>query len=173
MRDKNIKRAAHALYLSQGDDKNSELGKRINDPEAKRLVKDQGRAIVCIEKLLLPYGKDDYSEEEMYERITTRLKKKGHRIQGDEEEDTPEYLEEKRKYEEARKARVTSIWGHENPVPEKEKESEVPEVVGGAEENSQVAPDSDSDDLNRGFGLGFVSASLIGIVLWDILKFKR
>lgn len=110
MRDKNIKRAAHALFLSQGDDKNSALAKRISDKKARKLVKDQGRALIIIEKLLLPFGKDDYSEEEIYDIITKKLTKKGHRIQDDEAEDTPQYAEEKRKYEEARAARVPNLF---------------------------------------------------------------
>lgn len=121
MREKNIARAAHALFLSQGDDKNSQLAERIQDKEVRRMVKDQGRVMILTERLLLPTGQHDYSEEEMYERLTNKLIKKGHRIQDNEEEDTEQYAAEKEAYDTSRAARVPSIWGQ--PLVEEEKDN--------------------------------------------------
>src|SRR5688572_14638243 len=111
MREKNIRRAAHALFMSQGDDKNQILAERINDPEARKLVKGQGRALVVLEKYILPQGTDSYTEDQMYEMLYNKLTKKGHRIQGDDEEDTPEYAEEKRRAIEARSSMVPGLFG--------------------------------------------------------------
>lgn len=111
MRDKNITRAAKALYQSQGDDKNELLAKRIHDPKVKEIVKDQGRVLVVLEKLILPKGTDAYSEEEMGKLLRKKLIKKGHRIQGDDEKDSPSYAAEKEKAMKDRLARVSSVLG--------------------------------------------------------------
>lgn len=111
MREKNIRRAAHALYLSQGDDKNTILASNLIDKEPSKLVKDQGRALVILEKLVLPQGKYAYSEEEMYNALYSALANHGHRIQDDEAEDEEVYLQEKEDYEAQRKAVVPSLLG--------------------------------------------------------------
>lgn len=134
MRQKNVKRAARALFLTQGDDKNKLLAKMIQDPEVAERVKDQGRALVVLEKLILPYGKLSYTEEEMETLLFKKLKKKGHRIQDNEEEDTPEYAEEKRQATEARLAMVPDVLGRNLKV---EEESVVKEEV---EEEVSAAP---------------------------------
>jgi hypothetical protein len=123
VKEKNIKRAAHALYQSQADDKNELLTSCISgNPDAVKLVKDQGRALVVLEKLVLPQGKADYSEAEMEAILLKKLRKKGHRIQGDEEEDTPEYAAEKSAALEARTSRVPDLFGKKlSDLPEEEK----------------------------------------------------
>jgi hypothetical protein len=112
MKSKNIKRAAHALYQSQADDKNELLVSCLSgNPDAVKLVKDQGRALVVLEKLVLPQGKYDFSEEEMERILLRKLTKKGHRIQEDDAEDTPEYAAEKKAALDARTARVPDLFG--------------------------------------------------------------
>lgn len=111
MREKNIKRAAKALYLSQADDKNDLLSRRISDPKARKLVQDQGRALIILEKIVLPYKKEDYSCEEMEILLTKKLKKKGHKIQADDAEDTPEEAKEKKRTTAARRERVPDLFG--------------------------------------------------------------
>lgn len=111
MREKNIKRAAHCLYLSQGDDKNKLLARRITDKKARKVVEDQGRALVVLEKLVLPYKKEDYDEDEMFKLLMKKLKKKGHRIQDDESEDDEQYAKEKAEATEKRLARVPTFLG--------------------------------------------------------------
>lgn len=111
MRQKNIKRAAHGLYLTQADDKNKLLSKLCTTPEAKELVQDQGRALVILEKLVLPQGTDSYDEDEMAAILLKKLKKKGHRIQDDEEEDDEQYAEEKEKWAAARLEKVPTLFG--------------------------------------------------------------
>lgn len=123
MREKNIKRAARALYLSQGDDKNELLSKRIQDEEASKLVKDQGRALVVLEHLCLPSGTWDYSEYEMADLLRAKLENKGHRIQADDEPDTEQYAEEKRIARERRTARVPDVFGMKlDPIESKKEE---------------------------------------------------
>lgn len=99
------------MYLSQADDKNSLLARRITDPKARRLVEDQGRALILLEKLVLPYGQEAYEEDEMTHLLKKKLVKKGHRIQGDTEEDDEKYASEKKKATEARRTKVPSLFG--------------------------------------------------------------
>lgn len=128
MREKNVRRAARALYMSQADDKNALLSRYVHSKNARTLVQDQGRALVLLEKLLLPQGKDSYSEDEMYSLLRKKLKKKGHRIQDNEEEDTPEYAAEKKAWEEARRAEVPSLFGRTlEELEEEEKPTAPPE----------------------------------------------
>jgi hypothetical protein len=117
MRRKNVKRAATALFLSQGDDKNKELTKKIYDKNTQEVVADQGRALIILEKLVLPFGKEDFSEEEMECFLTKKLNKKGHRIQDDEEEDTELRAEEK---EFAMQRRYQRVHGPGAVLPPKE-----------------------------------------------------
>lgn len=132
VRDKNIRRAARALFMSQGDDKNSILAKQISGDSdhadsVKSLVKDQGRVLVILEKLVLPLGQHSFSEEEMYGLLTSKLEKKGHRIQDDEEEDTPEYAAEKQAAIEARAKLVPDLFGVSVAELEAEKTNDLPD----------------------------------------------
>ena len=163
MREKNIRRAAEALYMSQGDDKNQILGSRISDPEAKKLVKDQGRVLVVLEKLILPKGKDAYTKDEMYELLYNKLVKKGHRIQGDDEEDTPEYAAEKKAAIEARSAMVPGLFG-----------KTLQEAV-DAKNEEKNAPEADSPDAPIVDGIKIQDIPLEDIAPWtaEDEKIKR
>lgn len=148
MREKNIRRAARGLYFSQGDDKNKLLATRIIDEDARQLVEDQGRALVILEKLLLPQGKFDYSADEMNFLIKENLVKKGHKIQGDKEEDTPQYAEESKIAREVRLARVPTVLGMSLNDPPVEKEKVVEELT--FEEKLEVlAPNLKENNSNQ------------------------
>jgi hypothetical protein len=111
MRKKNIKKAAEALFASQGDDKNKLLATFIEDKEVKKLVKNQGRALLILERLCLADGKFSFTEEEMYDSLLRKLEKKGHRIQEDDEEDTEEFAQEKAQAKTERLAMVDNVLG--------------------------------------------------------------
>lgn len=111
MREKNILRAAEALYRAQADDKNAILASLIDNKEASKLVKDQGRALVILEKIILPRGQNTFEVEEMQELILKKLKKKGHRIQDNETPDDEEYAAEKKQYMDERLAKVPELLG--------------------------------------------------------------
>lgn len=132
-----MKRAAHGLYLSQADDKNKLLSKLCTTPEAKELVQDQGRALVILEKLILPLGKDSYDEDEMAKILFKKLKKKGHRIQDDEEDDDEKYAAEKAKWERSRLAKVPTLFGKSI---KDEKDEEKPKVAKAPLELTKKVP---------------------------------
>lgn len=111
MREKNIRRAAHALYAAQADDKNAILGSRVEDKEVRTLIKDQGRALTILEKIILPYGQNSFDEDQMYDLLFRKLKKKGHRIQDDETPDDEQYAAEKKAYMDERTAKVPTLLG--------------------------------------------------------------
>lgn len=127
MRKKNIRRAAAALFVSQGDDKNKVLGSFIESKEVRQRVKDQGRALLILERLCLPEGKFSFTEEEMYSSLLKKLEKKGHRIQEDDEEDTEQFAQEKLQAKSERLAQVSDVLGKtlDDLPPEEEKEEEV------------------------------------------------
>lgn len=126
MRKKNIRRAAAALFVSQGDDKNKVLGSFIESKEVRQRVKDQGRALLILERLCLPEGKFSFTEEEMYSSLLKKLEKKGHRIQEDDEEDTEQFAQEKEQAKRERLAQVDNILGKtlDDLPPEEEKEAQ-------------------------------------------------
>jgi hypothetical protein len=111
MREKNLRRAADALYAAQADDKNSILASKIEDKDVAKLVKDQGRALVVLEKLILPYGQNSFDADEMYDLLIFKLMAKGHRIQDNETPDDEEYAEEKSRYMEERLLKVPALLG--------------------------------------------------------------
>lgn len=111
MRQKNIRRAAEALFESQGDDKNKVLASFIENKEVRKRVADQGRALLILERLCLPQGKFSFSMEEIHESLLRKLEKKGHRIQEDDETDTEQYAQEKEKAKRERLAMVDNVLG--------------------------------------------------------------
>src|SRR6476646_64766 len=111
MREKNVLRAAEALFSSQGDDKNKVLASFIEDKEVRGRVKDQGRALLILERLVLPTGKFSYTKEEMHLALLNKLKKKGHRIQADDAEDDEQYAREKEQFVAERQALVSDVLG--------------------------------------------------------------
>jgi hypothetical protein len=133
MREKNVVRAAEALYNAQADDKNALLASRITDKEVAKMVKDQGRALVVLEKLVLPYGKNAFEKDEMSEILLKKLKKKGHRIQDDETPDDEQYAAEKEKYMAERLEKVPTLLGMQlSDLEEKEpKEEELQLTLAG------------------------------------------
>lgn len=178
MRKKNVKKAAHALFLAQGDDKNAILATRIHDREVRGIVKDQGRALVLLEKLILPQGKLAFTEEEMEQLLLKKLKKKGHRIQDDDEEDTPEYAEEKRAMREAKLAMVPSVLGisldeHEA---KKQQEEEVPEEPWNEAYNISALPlaeDEEIEDRSNPAAFMIVLGAILAIVITLFVFFRR
>lgn len=127
MREKNIRRAAEALFASQGDDKNKVLASFIENKEVRKVVKDQGRALLILERLCLPEGKFSFTMEEMHSSLLRKLEKKGHRIQKDDEEDTEQFAQEKQQAKTERLAMVNNVLGKtlDELPPEEEKEEEV------------------------------------------------
>ena len=125
MRKKNIKKAAEALFASQGDDKNKLLATFIEDNEARKLVKNQGRALLILERLCLKEGKFSFTEDEIYDSLLRKLEKKGHRIQEDDEEDTEEFAQEKSQAKTERLAMVDNVLGKTlDELPEEEEKPE-------------------------------------------------
>lgn len=127
MRQKNIERAAEALYVSQGDDKNSILGSFISDKEVRKRVKDQGRALLILERLLLPPGKFSFTKDEIHNALIRRLEKKGHRIQGDDDVDEDQFAQEKEAARVQRLAMVDNVLGKTlEDLPADDKGEEMP-----------------------------------------------
>lgn len=128
MREKNIRRAAEALFASQGDDKNKVLASFIENKEVRKVVKDQGRALLILERLCLPEGKFSFTMEEMHSSLLRKLEKKGHRIQKDDEEDTEQFAQEKQQAKTERLAMVNNVLGKtlDELPPDEEKEEEKP-----------------------------------------------
>jgi hypothetical protein len=114
MREKNVRRAAKALWLQQADDKNEILCRQLYG-ETRKIVADQGRALIILEKIALPFGKEDYTEEEMFELLLKKLMKKGHRIQNDTEPDDEKRAAEKK---EALQRRWEQVYGEGSVRPE-------------------------------------------------------
>jgi hypothetical protein len=111
VREKNILRAAQALFASQGDDKNKVLASFIDNKDVRKRVQDQGRALLILERLCLPQGKFSYSIEEVHSALLTKLEKKGHRIQKDDAEDDEQYAEEKERFTKERLEMVGDVLG--------------------------------------------------------------
>jgi hypothetical protein len=111
MRQKNIERAAEALFVSQGDDKNKLLASLIPDKEVRERVKDQGRALLILERLCLPQGKFAFTKEEIHGSLLRKLAKKGHRIQDNEELDDEQFAAEKETARIQRLAMVDNVLG--------------------------------------------------------------
>lgn len=121
MRQKNIRRAAEALFASQGDDKNKVLGSFIDNKEVRKRVQDQGRALLILERLCLPQGKFSFSVNEIHSALLTKLEKKGHRIQEDDAEDDEQYAEEKEQFTKERLEMVGDVLGKTVAEVEQEK----------------------------------------------------
>lgn len=111
MREMNVLRAAEALFASQGDDKNKVLASFIDNKDVRTRVKDQGRALLILERLVLPTGKFSYTKEEMHLALLKKLEKKGHRIQADDAEDDEQYKQEKEQFVTERQAMVSDVLG--------------------------------------------------------------
>jgi hypothetical protein len=111
MRQKNVLRAAEALFVSQGDDKNKVLASFIDNKDVRNRVKDQGRALLILERLVLPQGKFSYTKEEMHLALLKKLEKRGHRIQADDAEDDEQYAQEKEQFVTERQAMVSDVLG--------------------------------------------------------------
>lgn len=111
MRQKNIRRAAEALYESQADDKNKLLASFIDNKEVRKRVADQGRALLILERLCLPQGKFSFTLEEIHTALLRKLEKKGHRIQEDDAEDDEQYAKEKEQFTRERLAMVGDVLG--------------------------------------------------------------
>lgn len=124
MRQKNIRRAAEALHASQGDDKNKVLASFIPNKEVRKRVQDQGRALLILERLCLPSGKFSFTVEEIHGTLLRKLEKKGHRIQGDEEEDTEQFAQEKEQAMRDRLSQVDSVLGKTIAQLEQEQEEQ-------------------------------------------------
>lgn len=121
MRQKNIRRAAEALFASQGDDKNKVLASFIQDKEVRKRVQDQGRALLILERLCLPQGKFSFTFEEIHTALLTKLEKKGHRIQEDDAEDDEQYAKEKEQFTKERLEMVGDVLGKTVAEVEQEK----------------------------------------------------
>jgi len=139
LRKKNVKRAAKALFESQGDDKNANLAARIYDREIREIVKDQGRALLILEKLVLPLDQEDFSQEEMEYRLTKKLLKKGHKLQDDEVEDTELEAAKKQEAMQRRFARVGKTWVKPEAEPT-QPEFAFPQEVGEVDNNVTREP---------------------------------
>lgn len=126
MRQKNIRRAAQALYESQADDKNKLLASFIDNKEVRKRVADQGRALLILERLCLPQGKFSFTIEEIHSALLKKLEKKGHRIQEDDAEDDEQYAREKEQFTRERLALVDNVLGKRmvDLPPEEEKTPE-------------------------------------------------
>jgi hypothetical protein len=189
MRQKNIRRAAEALFVSQGDDKNKILASFIENKEVSKRVADQGRALLILERLCLPQGKFSFSLEEIHGALMKKLEKKGHRIQDDDTEDDEQYSKEKETALRQRIQLVPEVLGRtledltiakeEQPDEEQQKQEELEEareiqkrLLDDLPEVSEVE-DTTSGEVNTEIDLPEVAWQLIGQAYIDGIRTGR